>query len=194
MTGALEFMSEKYRKTWNHLLDMDNIVHVPCRPMTDILAEAGITTVDFMSVDTQGAEDILLTRKPWLFRWCLWRRETLAQRKTSEFARCYRMQVWCRSSTRSSHKRIEVELGYELFAQPYLIRQRIPDETSAGMPAPSVNGYPGGTAAILSPAEVVCPISVDRHSRLSRFLDGLIAMDQMTAVIREERSRRGADI
>ena len=60
VTAAVEFMSEEYKTTWKPLLDMQHLSEVSCIPMTQIVADAELPGIDFLSIDTQGSEDIVL--------------------------------------------------------------------------------------------------------------------------------------
>ena len=76
--AALEYTTQSYLKLWQTALPMTTkavernstsritiadmrTVEVPCRPMTDILEEAGHTEADFISIDVQGAEEVVLS-------------------------------------------------------------------------------------------------------------------------------------
>ena len=54
VAGDMDEMSESFKKRWHHR--RLRTVEVACLPMSDILAQAGITRVDFFSLDVEGAE------------------------------------------------------------------------------------------------------------------------------------------
>lgn len=52
--GIVEFMTEEYKKGWG--IDKVKTIPVECKPLSALLSEAGVTYIDFFSLDVQDAE------------------------------------------------------------------------------------------------------------------------------------------
>jgi FkbM family methyltransferase len=60
VVSAMEYNTPEYTHTWAPILNATRRFSIPCRGLSEILAEAGIEEVDFLSVDVQGAEEAVL--------------------------------------------------------------------------------------------------------------------------------------
>lgn len=60
VVSALEYSTQEYKRTWGPILNTTRLFTVACRGLSEILAEAGVEEVDFLSVDVQGAEEAVL--------------------------------------------------------------------------------------------------------------------------------------
>ena len=82
VSGAVETMNARYKKIWGALLDLENVTRVPCKPLANIIRDAGFSSVDFISVDVQGAEyDVLASADPRMFKVILVEAEMVTPQK-----------------------------------------------------------------------------------------------------------------
>ena len=169
VTAAVEFMSEEYKATWKPLLDMQHLFEVPCIPMTQIVADAELPGIDFLSIDTQGSEDIVLqTTNLSAVKVVIVEAERTAAQKNERVRKMLLGAGFVQiPHTQQPQKRHGGAQYNELFALKSLVRQRsgVKDDI------------------ILYPLRD-SPISRhDKHSRVARFVDGLLAMDEMTRAV-----------
>ncbi|KAK9866147.1 hypothetical protein WJX84_002252 [Apatococcus fuscideae] len=54
--GILEFMSEAFKSTWHKDLAHEDMVDIPCMPLSSILSKFGVHQLDFWSLDVEGGE------------------------------------------------------------------------------------------------------------------------------------------
>jgi FkbM family methyltransferase len=52
--------AEKFLHDWKSVNHPDHLVDVPCRPMSSMLADANLTSPTFLSLDVEGAEEIVV--------------------------------------------------------------------------------------------------------------------------------------
>jgi FkbM family methyltransferase len=62
--GVRESMSDGYIKSWGRRFRRGDVV-VPCRPISALIRLAGISTIDFFSLDVEGAELVVLQTFDW---------------------------------------------------------------------------------------------------------------------------------
>ena len=197
---ALEFMSESYKNTWANHLDSRNTHAVPCRPMRDILAEARVPSVDFLSLDVQGAEAVVLnTTDLSSVSVVLVEQERTNMPKNKRVRTMLHRAGFVQLEHIQQPQKTPGGAGYnELYAKHWLTRRpanvSMPGAPSAGRNRdtwplgelsilyPRWNDYKRGSAKRLQ--------WHDRRSFLARFADGLAAMDEMTEVVRAEQLAR----
>lgn len=68
--GAVESMSKEFRKSWHG--EKSREYQVPCRPIGSILRDAGISHVDFFSLDVEGGEFSVLETMDWSITVTAW--------------------------------------------------------------------------------------------------------------------------
>lgn len=54
--GIYEFMSEEFKRIWHASVVVDDLPVVSCLPLSSILNKVGLRQIDFLSLDTEGAE------------------------------------------------------------------------------------------------------------------------------------------
>ena len=65
---AMELATDAYLKRWDKYLRSNLTYQVPCKPLGDIVRDAGFSRIDFLSLDVQGAEELTLkTVDPCIF-------------------------------------------------------------------------------------------------------------------------------
>ena len=182
VTGVVEFMTTEYRKTWNKLLDTENTEEVKCRPMTSLLVEAGVSEVDFLSLDTQGSEDVVLgTADLRTVKVVLVEAESTSKEKNQRVRSMLHDAGFIQIEHNQQPQKSAGGAQYnELYAQSWLVK---PHMNYTASPARWRN-FPPGEPAILYPLRTQGLSSFERYSRLARFADGLLAMDAMTAAVR----------
>eukprot|EP00406_Dinophysis_acuminata_P027817 CAMPEP_0179341782 /NCGR_PEP_ID=MMETSP0797-20121207/70036_1 /TAXON_ID=47934 /ORGANISM="Dinophysis acuminata, Strain DAEP01" /LENGTH=148 /DNA_ID=CAMNT_0021055911 /DNA_START=19 /DNA_END=462 /DNA_ORIENTATION=- len=76
-------MAASHLARWNR--DAPNFT-VPCRPLGSMLAEAGVTYVDFFSLDVEGGELAVLQTMDWGVPVCVWVIESDGRNKSKDDA------------------------------------------------------------------------------------------------------------
>ena len=182
---VLDFASEEYVKTWKWFLDTTNTVKVPCKPMPDILSEAGILDVDFISIDTQGAEEVVLKtcNMEALTGVVLVEAENTAKAKNVRVRALLARDGFVPIPHVLQQQKKIGGAGYnELFVRKSLVRPAWENSTRS---------FGGRQFPILYPANTRNSTDhiftrYDRRSWTARILDGLLAMDEMTEYVQAE--------
>ena len=61
LVSVLEYNTPAYANTWKKMVNTNSLFHMPCRGLSEILADTGTPVpVDFLTIDVQGAEDAVL--------------------------------------------------------------------------------------------------------------------------------------
>ena len=66
--GVPELMTKQYIQKWGKRWQKGGTVAVPCRPLAELVHLAGITEIDFFSLDVEGAELLVLQTFDWNVR------------------------------------------------------------------------------------------------------------------------------
>jgi len=186
---AVEHVTSAYKKAYGKWLDVENTVEVPCREMSDILAEAGLEEVDFISVDVQGAEDAVLNAsnlglvhgQPTMYK------VVLAESESTHEAKNMRVRAMLRESgllqiphTYQPQKKPGGGGYNELFVRPSLV---------APTYDPSTKQYGHQRFPILYPDRLSGASVAEGFGgvrRFHRYVDGVLAMDAMDAWVRSQ--------
>lgn len=65
VAGIVDEMSEKHKQEWFPDMEESNIVEVPAAPLASILHHANISHIDFLSIDVEGGELLVLQSIDW---------------------------------------------------------------------------------------------------------------------------------
>lgn len=174
VVSTLEYTTASYRKTWGHLVNSTHLFHQPCRGLSEILAEAGIGEVDFISIDVQGAEEAVLATAdlgtalggggPTMFKVVLVEAEATAMeknvrvRKMLEDAGMKKLMHTLRKPFHASYN--------ELYVRPQLVAQ---DDPRISQMNASV--YTSGRLESFAQS---LQLALDHKRRVSKFLNGVL--------------------
>lgn len=157
VVSAMEYNTPEYTRTWASMLNTTRTFSIPCRGLSEILAEEGIEEVDFLSVDVQGAEEAVLQTAtlgtvrgaPTMFKTVLVEAERTAMDKNVR-VRHMLEGAGLKKLFLSRHKEFSASYD-ELYVRPSLVAHDDP-----------------------RPSQVAQPLG-DRSLYLARFLEGVAA-------------------
>ena len=178
--AALELTTETYRATWRKQLPADQYVKMTCRPMTELLAEVGITSVDFLVIDVQGAEEeVLKTTNLTAVKVVVVEAESTSMAKNRRVRKLLLNSGFLQVHHSQQPQKAAGGAQYnELFAKPSLMRPRPPQTNDVR--GRESHDWPIGEQIVLYPSRGAGISALDPRSRLTRFVDGLLAMDEMS--------------
>ena len=194
--GVLEYATKQYMQTWKGHFDTVNTIKVPCRPMTSVLEEAGIPEVEYISIDTQGAEEVVLKTS----NLSAFTGVVLVEAESTAAAKNVRVRHMLLDAgfVQIPHilqpQRTRGGAGYnELYVRPSLVQpawngtsfgdRKFPilyagTHTEGRPAAPTDARERRATHALTSSLG-----AFDRRSRTARLIDGLMAVDEMVRYV-----------
>lgn len=182
---SVESVTEKYVHSYGNWLDLNHTTTVPCRSMTEILqTELGVKEVDFISIDVQGAEDVVLKysdlgRMPngqqTAFKVVLVEAENTHMEKNLRVRRMLQDAGLIKLTHEFQPQKREFGAGYnDLYVRPSLVAPEFNRTTRL---------YGTRKQPALYPERLTGTSQYDRRSRSARFIDGLAAMDRMDDIV-----------
>lgn len=180
--AALELTTQAYRTTWHRELDIEHTLKVDCRPMTELVAEVGITTVDLLVLDVQGAEEeVLLTTNLTAVKVVVVEAEHTSVEKNRRVRKILLRAGFVQVRHSQQPQKSPGGAQYnELFAKRYLAKRPVKMEQDRESWS---HNWPTGEQIILYPSRSAGISVRDSRSRLARFVDGLLAMDEMSRAV-----------